>query len=230
MKKPNRHHLERDYLLYLARTAPEPKGRAAAGITEADYAAVYTAPANNPAPTYGPCLIWRRGLNTGGYGQTSHNGRRVLAHRLAYEITRGSIPHNMYILHMCNRRSCIQPAHLYAGTPQDNADDKKAKTEGWFVPGSMLEILNRQVAECSKYVWSEPSHTQLSHRPQPEHVCKFVVSAGISRLCEVCYEPMPDTDLWRFLRETRGTTDLHELESQNRQYYLDMCRKFNTRP
>ena len=52
MNTPNPHRLERDYLLYLARTAPEPKGRAAAGITEADYAAVYTSPANLPPCPY----------------------------------------------------------------------------------------------------------------------------------------------------------------------------------
>ena len=227
MNIPNRYRQERDFLLHLARTAPEPKGRTTPGITEADYAAVYTSPANNPAPTYGPCLIWRRGLNTGGYGQTSHNGRQVLAHRLAYEITRGSIPHNMHILHMCNRRSCIQPAHLYAGTPQDNADDKKAKTEGWLIIESMFEKLNRQVAECSKHVWPEPSHTQLSHCPQSKHVCNFVVPAGNGWLCETCYQPMRGTSLWWGLREMQETADPQELETQNRQYYFDMNRKFN---
>ena len=140
MKKPNPHRQERDYLLYLARTAKKPRGRSAAPITEADYAAVYTVPVNNKAPIHGPCLIWRRGLNTGGYGQTSHNGRKVLAHRLAYEITRGSIPHNMHILHMCNRRSCIQPAHLYAGTPQENADDKKTNQNAF--PGPKPHLKN----------------------------------------------------------------------------------------
>ena len=52
MKKPSRYRQERDFLLHLARTAPEPKGRAAAGITEADYAAVYTSPANLPPCPY----------------------------------------------------------------------------------------------------------------------------------------------------------------------------------
>ena len=227
MKKPSRYRQERDFLLYLARTAPEPKGRTTPGITEADYAAVYTSPANNQAPTYGPCLIWRRGLTTGGYGLTSHNGRQVLAHRLAYEITRGSIPNNLQILHMCNRRSCIQPAHLYAGTPQENAEDRKAKTQNWFMTESMFEKHNRQVAECSKYVWPEPSHTQLSHRSQPEHECSFVVPAGIGWLCETCYQPMRGTSLWWGLREIQGIAAPQELESHNRRLHFDMARKFN---
>ena len=229
MNIPNRYRQERDFLLYLARTAPEPKGRAAVGITPGDYAAVYSLPVNNQAPTYGPCLIWRRGLTTGGYGQTSQNGRQVLAHRLAYEITRGSIPNNMRILHMCNRRSCIQPAHLYAGTPQDNADDKKAKTEVWLMTESIFEKHNRQVAECPKHIRPEPS-TQLSHRAQPEHTCNFVVAAGISHLCDVCYQPLRGTSLWWGLREMQEITDPQELESQNRQQHLDLNRKPHTSP
>ncbi len=178
MSQLNRYRQERDFLQYLARIALERKGRAAVGITPDDYTAVYSLPTNSKAPTYGPCLIWRRGLTSDGYGHISQNGRKMLAHRLVYEMTRGSIPDNMHVLHMCNRRSCIQPAHLYAGTPQENAEDRKAKTESFFMTESMFEKLNRQAAECPNHIWSEPFHTQLSHRPQPEYECNFVVPAG----------------------------------------------------
>ena len=232
MKKPNPHRQERDYLLYLARTAKKPRGRSAAPITEADYAAVYTVPVNNKAPIHGPCLIWRRGLNTGGYGQTSHNGLKVLAHRLAYEITRGSIPHNMHILHMCNRRSCIQPAHLYAGTPQENADDKKDKSKRFSGTEAAFEKLNRQVAECPKHVCPEPSHTQLSHQPQPEHKCNFVIATGDTKLCDVCYQPPLGTSLWWFLLEMaqQQIVDPQKHETQSRKQYLDLNPKSQNRP
>ena len=232
MKKPNPHHQERDYLLYLARTAPKPRTRANSPITEADYAAVYTAPVNNHAPIHGPCLIWRRGLNTGGYGQTSRNGRKVLTHRLAYEITRGSIPEKMHILHMCNRRSCIQPAHLYGGTPQENADDKKTKSNRFSLTEAAFEKLNRQVAECPKYVCPEPSHTQLSHQPQPEHECNFVIAAGDSKVCEVCNQPPLGTSLWWFILEMvpQEIVNPQKHESQRRQQYFDMNPKSQNRP
>ena len=140
MNKPNRYRQERDFLLYLAKTAPARKpNNQLQPIHPSNYTAVYTPPTNNSAPMYGPCLIWRYGLNQGGYGVTSQDGRQVLAHRVAYEISRGSIHPNTPILHMCNRRSCIQPAHLYAGTPQENADDIKAKTEHFFTTWSMFE-------------------------------------------------------------------------------------------
>ena len=225
----NRYRQERDFLIYVARTGTKTKERST-GITPSDYATVYTPPANNHAPTYGPCLIWRRGLNAKGYGLAWQNGRQMLAHRAVYEITRGSIPENKHILHMCNRRSCIQPAHLYAGTPQENADDRKAKTENMIITESMFEKHNRLVKDCAQYVWPEPPYTQLSHLPEPEHKCNFVIPAGESKLCEVCYQPLPGTSLWWALRELSGDIDHQQQEQQYRQQYLDMTRQFSNSP
>lgn len=241
MKKPNRYHQERDFLLYKARTASSPKPRNQhQPITPTNYAAVYTSPSNNSAPAYGPCLIWRHGLNHDGYGVTSQDGRQVLAHRAAYEISRGSIPPNTPILHMCNRRSCIQPAHLYAGTPQDNADDIKAKTEystnmSISFMLSRLDKHSRLVEECAPYVWPEPPHTQLSHAPEPKHECHFTVPYTpdfpqwllLSHpregfLCETCYRPPPGTSMWWFLLETNGHLDHQKTEQQKRQQYLKL--------
>ena len=78
---PNLYRQERDFLLYLAKTASARKPNSQLHpIHPAIYAAVYTLPANNSAPMYGPCLIWRHGLNHCGYGVTSQDGRQVLAH------------------------------------------------------------------------------------------------------------------------------------------------------
>ena len=226
MNKPNRYRQERDFLLYLARTAPARKPRnQLQPIHPSNYAAVYTPPTNNSAPIYGPCLIWRHGLNQGGYGITSQDGRQVLAHRAAYEISRGSIPPNSPILHMCNRRSCIQPSHLYAGTQQENYDDRKAKTEGFYSTLSMFEKHSRLVKECVPHIWQEPPHTQLNHAPEPEHKCNFVISAGRTKLCEVCYKPMRGTSLWWFLREVGGDIDPRKEEQETRQRIIELNRK-----
>ncbi len=184
------------------------------------YAAVYTPPINNSAPIYGPCLIWRHGLNAGGYGILTHGGRLHLAHRVTYRLSRGSIPPNTSILHMCNRRSCVQPSHLYVGTPQDNADDKKAKTESFFLPKLGFEKMNRQVRECAPHVWLEPLQTQTSFAPEPVHECNFVIPAGEPLLCEVCYQPVRGSSLWWFIRETDGGIDLQERERRAREEIL----------
>ncbi len=230
MNQLDRYRQERAFLLYLAKTAParKPKNQLLP-VHHSNYAAVYTSPTNNGAPIYGPCLIWRHGLNQGGYGVTSQDGRQVLAHRAAYEISRGSMPPNTRILHMCNRRSCIQPSHLYAGTQQENNDDRKAKTEGFYSFLSMFEKHNRLVKECVPHIWPEPPQTQLSNAPEPEHKCNFVVSAGITELCEVCYQPMQGTSLWRFLREMDDGIDHQQREQENRQRYLELNRNYSLR-
>lgn len=80
--------------------------------------------------TSGDCWLWLAGCNPSGYGQiaVSVNGstkrKIVLAHRVAYELTNGSIPEGLIICHRCNNRRCVNPAHLYAGTVQDNANDR----------------------------------------------------------------------------------------------------------
>ena len=68
------------------------------------------------------CWLWQKSL-VDGYGTFSVNGKPVRAHRHSYELFVQPIPAGMYILHTCDRRNCVNPAHLYAGNQKQNVRD-----------------------------------------------------------------------------------------------------------
>lgn len=62
-----------------------------------------------------------------GYGQFSLNGRAAYAHRVSYEMAKGLIPKGMQIMHSCDNRGCVNPAHLSLGTFDQNMADMTNK-------------------------------------------------------------------------------------------------------
>lgn len=76
------------------------------------------------------CWVWTANKLPSGYGVIGLGklGRRqVLAHRVSYELHYGPIAPRMFVLHSCDNPSCVNPAHLRQGTPQDNMLDMIAK-------------------------------------------------------------------------------------------------------
>lgn len=73
------------------------------------------------------CWIWMRRLNYKGYGVIGYLGKTCPAHRIAYEAFVGPIPEGLMVLHRCDVRSCVNPAHLFLGTDTDNAQDRSRK-------------------------------------------------------------------------------------------------------
>lgn len=70
----------------------------------------------------GPCWIWTAGKLRGGYGYF-YNKTDICAHRYSYRIKFGPIPDELYALHKCDTKSCVQPDHIFLGTQKDNMDD-----------------------------------------------------------------------------------------------------------
>jgi hypothetical protein len=56
--------------------------------------------------------------------------RFARAHRISYEIHYGPIPSGKHVLHHCDNPSCVNPAHLYCGSPKENARDRAERKRG----------------------------------------------------------------------------------------------------
>lgn len=73
------------------------------------------------------CWEWVGPLNLHGYGQLKYRNRMYQAHRLAWELTNGPIPDNLFVCHKCDNPVCCRPDHLFLGTHADNMADMVAK-------------------------------------------------------------------------------------------------------
>ena len=84
------------------------------------------------------CIDYQGTIASTGYGvkavcsRSDGTRRTVRAHRLAYqEANPDEDISDLVIRHTCDRRSCVNPAHLLSGTLADNARDMLERRRHW---------------------------------------------------------------------------------------------------
>jgi len=76
------------------------------------------------------CWYWMgSAFSAQGYGRFAWRGHNFYAHRLSYMLYHTKALQR-WALHTCNHTSCVNPLHLYDGTPQENANDRKDAKNG----------------------------------------------------------------------------------------------------
>lgn len=131
------------------------------------------------------CWLWTASTIPGGYGQfRAGSPAPYRAHRFSYEIHVGQIPQGLHVCHTCDTPACVNPDHLFVGTPADNMRDRNAK--GRHVPmrgiaNGEAKLTDDQVREIRR-LYASGNYTQKALTkqfgvkiPQISRICRRVL-------------------------------------------------------
>lgn len=105
-----------------------------------------------------------------GYARIEFEGKRELAHRLAWELVNGPIPDGLIVRHSCDNPPCVNVKHLSLGTHYDNALDCSIRGR------RVTKLTSDQVYELRKLSANGVKSAELAD--------KFGVTSGtINNIC-----------------------------------------------
>jgi hypothetical protein len=70
------------------------------------------------------CWLWTAAMDKHGYGMLWNGKQMDRAHRVFYASANGVNVSGVNVLHDCDNPSCVNPAHLHAGTQADNMKER----------------------------------------------------------------------------------------------------------
>lgn len=137
------------------------------------------------------CWEWTASLDGRGYGQFGiRTGRNVRAHRFSYVVAFGPIPGDLFVLHRCDNRKCVNPAHLFLGDAGDNIRDCFAK--GRARPNPAVGVQNGRALVDAEQVVS----MRRRHRSGSVTIGQLMAE---TRLCRAAVENILSGRSWKHL-------------------------------
>lgn len=129
------------------------------------------------------CWNWMKCCCSRGYGQfccrVDGQWKIVVAHRVAWTIANGPVPHGLLVLHRCDNKRCVRPEHLFLGTQADNMRDMIEK--GRAAQGERqanAKLTTEMVLEIRKMLAKKVPQSQIGQRFGVEQCCISRISTG----------------------------------------------------
>jgi hypothetical protein len=122
------------------------------------------------------CWEWTASIKRNGYGQIGIPGPKPTmldAHRASWIVHNGPIPHKMLVLHTCDVKTCVNPAHLWLGTQRNNMQDCLRK--GRF---DRVKKLRGESHYAARLTWDQVEAIRADTRRQIDIAADYGIRQG----------------------------------------------------